>query len=130
MATPSSPVSRQSDDPSGYAAVVENAVERAAERATRHSRTLWCLALVALAADVLLTGYGLRNGYVETNPVAAAMFRQLGVPATVVALKGLPLAVAAVGRAVLPPAYRGVVPFCLAVPWTAGAMINVVVLFG
>ncbi len=126
MATPSSPAARQSDDRSGYAA----AVERAAARATRHSTTLWYLALAALAADVLLTAYGLERGYVETNPVAAAMFRQVGVPATFAALKGLPLAVAAVGRAVLPPAYRGVVPFCLAVPWTAGATINVLVIFG
>ena len=126
MTTSSSPITRSSDDGSGYSV----AVERAAARATRHSATLWYLALFALAADVLLTAYGLRSGYVETNPVAVAMFRQVGVPATFVALKGFPLAVAGVGRTVLPPEYRGVVPLCLAVPWTAGATINVVVIFG
>lgn len=130
MATPSSPTTRSSDDDSGYYAAVESAVERAATRTTRHATTLWCVALAALAADVLLTAYGLQNGYVETNPVAAAMFGVVGVPATFAALKGLPLAVAAVGRAVLPPAYRGVVPFGLAVPWTAGATINALLLFG
>lgn len=134
MATPPSPAARPSesdpDDRSGPVAAVESAVERAAARATRHSATLWRVAAVALLADVLLTAYGLRNGYVEANPIAAAMFRQVGVPATFVGLKGFPLAVAAVGRAALPRAYRGVAPLCLALPWTAATVINLVVLFG
>ena len=125
MASPPSPATR-SDERDGLAA----AVERSASRATRHARTLWCVALLALVADVALTAYGLRNGYVETNPLAVAMFRRVGVPATFAALKGFPLAVAGVGRAVLPPEFRGVVPFCLAVPWTAAAVVNVLVLAG
>ena len=148
MATPSSPAT-QSDERDGpgvlrirsaltcgrdalrlVTAALAAAVERSAVRATRHATALWCLALLVLATDVLLTAYGLQNGYVETNPLAAAMFRQVGVPATFAVLKGFPLAVAGVGRAVLPPEFRGVVPLCLAVPWTAATAINVFVLSG
>ena len=125
MATPPSPAA-ESDERGGLSA----AVERSAVRATHDATALWCLAILALAADVLLTAYGLRNGYVETNPLAVAMFRQVGVPVTFAVLKGFPLAVAGVGHAVLPPEFRGVVPLCLAVPWTAAAAINVLVLSG
>ena len=128
MATPPSPATRP-DERDGLGALAA-AVERYAAQATRHATTLWSLALLALAADVLLTAYGLRNGYVETNPLAAAMFRQVGIPATVVVLKGFPLVVAGVGHAVLPPEFRGVAPLCLTVPWTAAVAINVLVLSG
>ena len=113
---------------SGGASRPARAVERVARHTTAYESWLWLAALLALVADAALTAYGLRNGYVETNPVAAAFIRSVGLPATVVALKSFALAVAGVGWAVLPAAYRGVVPLCLLLPWGVGVVVNLVVL--
>jgi hypothetical protein len=123
--TDSAAPTRQASDGTSRPA---RAVERVTRRATAYESWLWLAALLALVADAALTAHGLRNGYAEANPIAAALVRSVGLPAAVVALKSFALAVAGVGWAVLPAAYRGVAPLCLLAPWGVGVAVNLVVL--
>lgn len=93
--------------------------------ADRNERALWAVAVLALAADVALTRYGLANGLVERNPVARAATRELGFLA-LVGMKAGALAVGVGGRAALPSRYAPAVPLALALPWGLAAGVNAV----
>ena len=89
----------------------------------RNERTLWTVALVAGGADVLLTFYGLENGLIERNPLARESVRRIGY-GSLVAVKALAVGLGLAWLPVLPERYAGIVPVCLAVPWTIAASIN------
>jgi hypothetical protein len=91
----------------------------------RHERALWAFAIVALVADIALTAYGLERGAVEANPVAAWAIAEYSVVG-MVGLKLAGVAVALVGRWLVPDDVGALVPLALGVPWALAAALNVV----
>jgi len=87
---------------------------------------LWGVLVVALLADVVLTGYGLQHGLSEGNPAMRLAIDVAGIAA----LLGAKLAVVGFGVAVRQfLGDRGaVVPLGLAVPWVGAATVNAVLL--
>lgn len=96
-------------------------------RVACHERTLWTVAVAALALDVVLTTYGLRIGLVEINPLAAIVIAESGVVG-MVALKAAALTVAVVGRSLVPRRYTALVPIALGAPWLLAVGINTVMI--
>jgi hypothetical protein len=97
-----------------------------ATRTTANASWLWVVAVASLAADGVLTAYGLRIGLTEVNPVAADLVASVGVLAALVLLKGGALTVAVAGWFVMPDDYRGLVPAGLALPWVIASVLNFV----
>lgn len=88
-------------------------------------RGLWIALLLAAAADVLSTVYGLSNGFVERNAAVRAALAHGGYAVLV------PLKLAAIGLAYaawrrLPRPYAAVVPLTLTVVWWVTAALNAV----
>lgn len=98
--------------------------------AGRLERPIWCIVAASLLLDAVLTGYGLRFGLAEANPVADLLIRRFGFLYALVALKGAAIAVALVGWAALPRRVRVIVPVGLAIPWCVAVAINAVALAG
>jgi hypothetical protein len=88
-----------------------------------HERALWTLMLAAAAFDVGITLVGIRIGFTEANPVAAAVLAAWGLPGAV-GLKTLAVGVAAAEWVALPPPYRSVVAPSMALPWLAAGGYN------
>jgi len=91
----------------------------------RRERWLWAFAIAALVADIVLTAYGLENGAVELNPVAAWVIAEYYI----IGMAGLKLAgvaVAVVGRFLVPDDFGALVPLALGVPWALASLLNVV----
>lgn len=101
--------------------------DRLLQALAAQERRLWILALLLLVTDLATTAYGLGLGLSEANPAAAAALERYGI-AALAALKGFALVVAAVGWLVIARRYRVVVPLCLALPWSVGSVLNLVVL--
>lgn len=115
----------------------ERSPPRTVHRALARPRTLWALAVLAMALDVAITGVGLSLGFRERNPLARAFIEAGGLLAAGVALKGGSLAVGYGCWRLLPwlaPAatrYRYVVPLGLALPsWVAVGINAALVLPG
>ncbi|MWG33241.1 DUF5658 family protein [Halomarina oriensis] len=90
----------------------------------RHERALWAFAIAALVADIALTTYGLANGAVELNPLAAWVIAEYHV----LGMTGLKLggvAIAVFGRLLIPDEFGALVPLALGVPWALASLINV-----
>ncbi|MFD1512123.1 DUF5658 family protein [Halomarina rubra] len=92
--------------------------------AARHERALWAFAIAALVADVALTAYGLEQGAVELNPVAAWAIEEFYIVG-MTALKLGGVAVALLGRKLIPDEFGALVPLALGVPWALAAGLNV-----
>ncbi|SEQ48441.1 DUF5658 family protein [Natrinema salaciae] len=86
-------------------------------------RLCWMLVAVALLADVVTTFVGLQVGLAESNPAARGAIEGYGV-AGMLALKAFAVGIGLVGRLLLEPEYRPIVPVGLAVPWLAAAILN------
>lgn len=84
---------------------------------------LWVVVVVAMAADLALTVYGLERGLTEANPVAVYSMEVLGLAGLGV-LKLLALGVGVVGWVLVPREYAAVVPLGLAVPTTLTVLVN------
>lgn len=89
-----------------------------------NERWVWAAALFAGALDVLLTLYGLGLGFVEANPVAAAVLASVGPVPGLVGLKAAAVAAVAVGSRVVPPEVRPSPAALLAVTWSGAALYN------
>lgn len=87
-------------------------------------RRVWAAAAVAGLLDVLLTLHGLRLGFVEANPVAAATLDAVGPVPGLVGLKLLALAVVAAASRRLPPGVRPSPAAFLAATWAGAAVYN------
>lgn len=92
-----------------------------------HRRLLWALAVGCGLGDLLLTLWGLEQGFVEGNPVAATALAHYGA-AGLVALKGAAYAVAGVGYAVLPVPLAVGIPLGLTLPAGYAVVHNLVLL--
>jgi hypothetical protein len=103
------------------------AVKRDAGGVTGPEVVCWVVAVVALVTDVALTARGLALGATELNPVGRWAIAAVGPVVGMGTVKLLAVATALVLRGVVPPAYRYVVPACLAVPWTIASLANAVV---
>jgi len=97
-----------------------------ATRTTARASWLWAVAAASLAADGVLTAYGLRLGLHEANPVAADLVASVGVVAALALLKGGAVGIAVVAWIVMPTDYRGLVPAGLALPWVVASVLNCV----
>lgn len=70
---------------------------------TNHERELWMILIGTVIVDILLTYVGIRYlGAVEHNPLAVAMFAEVGIIATGVLLKTWLLASLAIARMFVP----------------------------
>ncbi|MFD1514103.1 DUF5658 family protein [Halomarina rubra] len=90
----------------------------------RHEHALWAIAIFALIADIGLTAYGLELGAVELNPYVAWVIAEFYLVGMVVMKFGA-LAVALIGRWLIPNEYGSLVPVALAVPWVFVSVMNV-----
>ncbi|WP_143085728.1 DUF5658 family protein [Halogranum rubrum] len=126
MATPSRPGA----SPPSTGAMLHARIVRGAERATSYEVTLWALALVTLALDVVTTTYGLEVGLAEMNPFVNYLLPTLGLAGTFVVLKSFALLVGVAAWWTMPSKVRGVVPLGLALPWGIAAVSNTVLLAG
>lgn len=90
--------------------------------------TLWALLLVATAADVVTTLYGLSAGMAEGNPFVATTLATTGVAGFFV-LKAAILAFGYACWRLLPRSQALAVPLGLALPTALAAGSNAVVLF-
>ena len=99
---------------------------RVVDGALARPRTLWTLAVLAMALDVALTGVGLSLGLTERNPLALALIDAIGLAAAGVLLKGAVLALGYACWRALPhlfptaERYRNLLPVGVALPsWFA-----------
>lgn len=90
-------------------------------------RVLWALVALSLVGDLATTFAGLHVGLTESNPIARGAIDGHGV-AGMLGLKAGALAVALVGRSLLPDEYGPIVPAGLAVPWLAAVAVNLYVI--
>ncbi|MFW5911351.1 MAG: hypothetical protein ACOCQV_01300 [Halolamina sp.] len=105
----------------------EDAFGQAADGVLSRPRTLWALAALAMALDVLITGVGLSLGLAERNPLANAAIDAVGLFRAGVLLKGASLAVGYTAWRLLPrmrttstDQLRNLVPIGVAIPsWIA-----------
>lgn len=125
MAHDASPLSRERSAP------------HTVHRVLARPRTLWALAVLAMALDVAITGFGLSIGFTERNPIARAFIDAGGLLVAGVALKGGSLAIGYGCWRLLPrlaptaKRYRYVVPLGLALPsWVAVGINTALVLPG
>lgn len=89
----------------------------------RSESCYWLLVFLASVADVGLTVHGRQSGLVELNPLARTMIETHGY-AVMIPMKAAAVSVALAGWAVLSERQRWIVPASLALPWTAGAIVN------
>lgn len=101
-------------------------IETALSAAERRAWLLWASVALSLLLDSLLTGYGLRQGLTEANPVVRTLVVAYGAPVALAATKGAVLAVGVAAWRVLPSGRRAVVPIGLAIPWWIAVVVNVV----
>jgi hypothetical protein len=92
-----------------------------------HRRLLWALALACGLADLLSTLWGLEQGFVEGNPVAATALAHYGA-AGLVGLKGVAYLVAGVAYAALPTSLAVGIPLGLTLPAAVAVVHNLVLL--
>lgn len=90
-------------------------------------RLLWALVALSLVGDLATTFAGLHVGLTESNPIARGAIDGYGV-AGMVGLKVGAIAVALVGRSLLPDEYGPIVPAGLAVPWLGAVAVNLYVI--
>lgn len=95
----------------------------------RHGRALWLLAVLAMVLDMTLTGIGLSMGLEERNPLALAAIESYGLLTAGLILKGGAALVGYLCWRFYPGAYRGIIPFGLAVPSWAAVAINAVTIY-
>jgi hypothetical protein len=88
---------------------------------------LWAVAVAALAADTVLTLYGLHLGHTEANPLMRAALT--AGPAGLVGAKLGALAVALCCRPLLERSRRALIPATLAAPWLLAAVLNATLVF-
>ena len=125
------PTDRASSAPAdGVLAPTTGRVDGALPRA----RTLWALAVVAMALDVALTDVGLSLGLTERNRLARALIDAVGLLGAGVVLKGAGLAVAYACWRLLPrlvpggERYRRLVPAAAGAPSLVAAGVNAVLI--
>ena len=104
----------------------EGLTVRAGAGLARRERLLWCLAILALLADVTTTLAGLQVGLTEGNPVVAGALADAG-PAGFLGVKVGVLAIA-VGARLLAPRFRVAIPLGIALPWFLAAGTNAALL--
>lgn len=92
-----------------------------------HRRLLWALALACGLADLLSTLWGLEQGFVEGNPVAARALAHYGA-AGLVGLKGAAYLLAGVAYAALPTSLAVGIPLGLTLPAGFAVVHNLVLL--
>ncbi len=120
----SSPLQTRTASRSRLASILDDWLRRA----TTRERELWFVVLFALAADIVLTYFGLQQGLTELNPVARTAIESIGAW-TMVPLKAAAVGVALSCRPLLPDEYTGLVPVGLAVPWLVASGINATFIF-
>ncbi|WP_336361257.1 DUF5658 family protein [Haladaptatus sp. ZSTT2] len=89
---------------------------------------LWFIVVSAMAADVLLTMYGLELGLTELNPIAVRAISAFGY-AGLGLLKCLALGIGVVCWALTPHHYAPIIPLGLATPSIIAVCINTVLVF-
>jgi hypothetical protein len=126
LATPSRP------DPGSIAAKtpVQTYIVRGAERATHHELSLWALAVLTLALDIVTTAYGLQVGLAEMNPFVNYLLPTFGLFGTFVVLKGTAFLFGVAAWWAMPSRLRGVVPLGLTLPWAVAVTSNTALLVG
>lgn len=87
---------------------------------------LWLGAVLALFADVVTTLLGFQAGIAEGNPAVASAIDGFGVAGFLTIKAGA--LVLAYGVRVVLPRYRVAIPLGIALPWTAVAITNTVLL--
>lgn len=89
---------------------------------------LWFVVVSAMAADVLLTVYGLELGLTEVNPVAVSAMSAFGY-AGLGLLKCMALGIGVVCWALTPQQYAPIIPLGLATPSIIAVCINTALVF-
>ncbi|MFB6084000.1 MAG: hypothetical protein ABEJ94_07135 [Halorientalis sp.] len=102
-------------------------IDQTVAAASRHERWLWALVAASLLGDIALTGFGLRRGLIEGNPVVRAAVTHAGIGMLVV-LKAGAVGFGLTVRASLSGHERGVVPLGLGLPWVGATLVNATLL--
>lgn len=90
-----------------------------------YERELWVTAVTAMVVDLVLTGYGLRLGLRELNPVARGAIDIAGIAGLAI-LSALAVAMAYYCTLAVPERYTPLVPLGLALPSLFAVCMNTV----